>query len=317
MALCLIRPPGCCGVICGVVQTADREELVRPWGKGYFQGMSSSYAFDPPLAELFASDASADLLTPQDPSPVAFACLDGAAPAVLICDHATRYLPRRLGDLGVDSSALARHIAWDIGAEPVTRSLARRLGAPAVMSHFSRLVIDPNRILSASGSMPLISDGLEVPGNRTLSAAQRQRRVSSLFKPYHAGVVRLIEAQLARGVTPALIFVHSFTPMMAGVARPWEIGLLWDRDDRLTRPLLQALAAKGIVVGDNEPYSGRATQDYSLHAHAESRGLPYALIEIRQDLIDRPQGVEHWAGLLEEALAPLLRDDRVFAPTGR
>ncbi|MGO1118502.1 N-formylglutamate amidohydrolase [Rhodovibrionaceae bacterium A322] len=276
--------------------------------------MSNHYVIDPPLSQLFTAGGQGDLLTEQDPDPVKFACLDGTAPLILICDHAANYLPGAVGDLGIDHAALARHVAWDIGAEKVTRSLARRLGAPAVFSHFSRLVIDPNRVLSSAGSIPKVSDGLTVPGNQALDGDDRQRRVDSLFKPYHGAVVRLIEAQLARGITPALVFMHSFTPVMEGFERPWEVGLLWDQDDRLTRPLLNALAAKGICVGDNEPYSGRSLEDYSLHAHAESRGLPYSLVEIRQDLIDRPRGVEHWAAVFEEVLTPLLEDPAVFQP---
>jgi len=246
------------------------------------------------------------LLTADEPLPFEFAGLEGGAPALLICDHAARYLPRALGNLALDHADLARHIAWDIGIADVTRDLSRRLAAPAVLSHFSRLAIDPNRHLRSAGSIPEVTDNTTVPGNLNLEFGQRLARVESLFKPYHAAVARMIEALVASGRPPSLIFMHSFTPVMDGVERPWEIGILWDRDGRLPLPLIDRLRAMGIAVGDNEPYSGSSTEDYSLHAHGQARGLPSVLVEIRQDLIDTHAGAEIWSRKLQEALAPLL-----------
>lgn len=270
-------------------------------------------AIDPPIHELFRGcPPSRGLLARDEPAPFSFARLAGEAPLVLTCDHASNYLPRALAGLGVERAELARHIAWDIGAAEVTRRLAVLLDAPAVLSGFSRLVIDANRRLGAGNSMPSESDGTAVPGNRDLAPAARQLRVDCLFKPYHAAVARLIEARLASGTFPALLLVHSFTPVMAGFERPWQVGILWDRDPRLAVPLIRALRGKGLTVGDNEPYSGASPVDYSLHAHAEARRLPCALVEIRQDLIDTAQGAARWAKILADALRPLLEDPAVF-----
>ncbi len=275
--------------------------------------VSHSGAFEPPLSALLRSvPPEPGLLGRDEPPPFSFCGLEGAAPLVLTCDHASNYVPRALGDLGLERAELARHIAWDIGAAEVTRRLARLLGAPAVLSGFSRLVIDANRRLQAGNSIPEESDGTPVPGNRALGPEERRGRAAALFEPYHGAVARLIEARLASGVRPALLFVHSFTPVMDGVERPWEAGILWDRDPRLALPLIRALGARGLTVGDNEPYSGTSPIDYSLHAHGEARGLPCALVEIRQDLIDTARGAERWAGLLAEAVRPLLADPAVF-----
>lgn len=262
----------------------------------------------PPIRELFrpGGDDLPVLLGPGDALPFSFTQEAGAAPALLICDHASRAIPASLDRLGLDGADLARHIAWDIGVADVARLLAPRLDCPTVMAGFSRLVIDANRRTGSEGSIPVVSDGTRVPGNQDLGQREREARVEQLFKPYHAAVVRLIEAKLAIRQRPLLIFLHSFTPVMDGFQRPWEVGILWNRDRRLAGLLIEAFRAKGLTTGDNEPYSGASTEDYGLHAHAEARGLPCALIEVRQDLIDTRQGVRQWADLLHEVLAPLL-----------
>lgn len=270
--------------------------------------MVTPLSVEPALPDLFRVVDPGLLVANDEPLPFQFAGLDGSCPALLICDHAERFLPRRLGDLGLDHADLARHIAWDIGIAEVTRDLSWRLGAPAVLSHFSRLAIDPNRHLRSVSSIPEISDRTEVPGNLNLNHGQRQARVDSLFKPYHAAVTRMIEALVASGRSPALIFMHSFTPVMDGFERPWEIGILSDRDRRLPDPLIARLRAQGINVGDNEPYSGRSQEDYSLHAHGQARGLRSALVEIRQDLIDTHHGAVEWSRKLQDALTPLLEE---------
>lgn len=270
-------------------------------------------AIEPRLSDLLrCCPPEPGLLARDEPPPFSFCRLGGRTPLILTCDHASNHLPRALGQLGVERAELARHIAWDIGAADVTRRLAPLLDAPAVLSGFSRLVIDANRRLGVANSIPEESDGTPVPGNSALGAAERTRRSEALFKPYHGAVARLIEARIAEGAWPALLLVHSFTPVMDGIERPWEVGILWDRDPRLAVPLIRALQAKGLAVGDNEPYSGASPVDYSLHAHGEARGLPCALVEIRQDLIDTAQGAERWARLLAEVVAPLLDDPAVF-----
>jgi|HubBroStandDraft_1064217.scaffolds.fasta_scaffold00540_6 predicted N-formylglutamate amidohydrolase len=257
----------------------------------------------------------AGLLAAIDPAPCTVIDPEGRAEVLLVCDHAAAAVPASLCRLGLDDSELARHIAWDIGAAAVTGALARRLAAPAVLSGYSRLVIDCNRALDDPTSIPPISDGVVVPGNRNLSAGDRLARADACFWPYQRAVAAGLDRAAAQGVAPAILSIHSFTPRMNGFARPWQIGILWDRDPRLALPLLAGLSAlPGLVVGDNEPYSGRDPEGYTLQHHATRRGLPHVLIELRQDEIDTAAGAERFAGYLEAALAPILADPDLYRP---
>lgn len=253
------------------------------------------------------------LLAPDEPRPFDIVNPGGAAPVLLLCDHATPFIPRSLKALGLDEAQLTRHIAWDIGIAEVTRQLARRLDAPAVMSHFSRLIVDPNRLLDNPTLIPEISDGTVVPGNRDLGGAQRAMRVDTFFRPYHEAIAAQIDAMLKGNRAPVLVSMHSFTPIMHGLQRPWEIGILWNRDPRLPRPLMDRLRAEGLTVGDNEPYSGADGHGYTQHVHGDRRGLANVLIEIRQDLIDTQQGAAEWAGRLGAALEAVLNDAALYS----
>jgi predicted N-formylglutamate amidohydrolase len=257
-------------------------------------------------------DAPSDPLAPGEPGPYDIVNPEGDRPVVLICDHATRFIPRALANLGLDEAQLARHIAWDIGIADVTRDLARRLGAPAVLSHFSRLIVDPNRNPDDPTLIPQISDGAVIPGNRGLTPADREARLARFFRPYHDAVDRLIDQRMARGPAPAIISMHSFTPVMKGVERPWPICALWNRDPRLPLPFMAKLRAQGILVGDNEPYSGREEHGHSLHVHAEPRGLASLLIEIRQDVIDTHHGAAEWTERLAAVLSEILTDPGIY-----
>jgi predicted N-formylglutamate amidohydrolase len=247
------------------------------------------------------------LLGPGDPPPVTVLNSDMIGPLLLVCDHASRAIPRSLGNLGLPEEQLGRHIAYDIGAAALTRRLAERFAATAVLSGYSRLVIDPNRDLADPTAIPVISDGVVIPGNRGLDAAAQAQRVDTLFRPYQEAVAQEIARVRARGQVPILLSIHSFTPTMRGVPRPWHIGVLWDRDPRLPVPLLNALRADGRWrVGDNEPYSGRDTTGGTVETHATPAGYPNVLLEVRQDLIDDDAGVALWAQVLGDALEPLL-----------
>ena len=252
------------------------------------------------------------LLAPDEPRPFEYFNPGGAAPLLLLCDHASSFVPRALERLGLDEAALARHIAWDIGIAEVTRLLARRLDAPLVLSHFSRLIVDPNRQLDNPTLVPEISDGTVVPGNRDLTAAQRDARIETFFRPYHAAVAAQIDAMMVAGKAPALVSMHSFTPVMHGLPRPWEIGILWNRDPRLPVPLMERLRAEGLTVGDNEPYSGADGHGYTQHVHGDRRGLANVLIELRQDLVDTPQSAAAWAERLGAALEDVLGDPDLY-----
>ncbi len=228
---------------------------------------------------------------------------DGASNVVLVCDHASNAIPEAYGTLGLPADALRRHIAYDIGAAELTAALSARLDAPAVLAGTSRLLIDANRGADDPTLIMALSDGDIIPGNHRVGAQERAFRVATYFEPYHAAIDGVLARVLARGETPMLISMHSFTPMWRGVPRPWHCGVLWNIDDRVARPLLGALRAQGdLVVGDNEPYSGELEGD-CMDRHGTKRGLPHVLIEIRQDLIGDATGVAQWCERLARALA--------------
>lgn len=252
---------------------------------------------------------SSGLLTADDPPPVEIFNDGGAAPLLMACDHAGRRVPRRLGDLGLDAASFDRHIAWDIGAAEVARQVALRLDSPLVLSAYSRLVVDVNRRPDDPTCIPEESDGTVVPANRGLPAADRVARIAALHEPYHAAIDARLAGLRRRGVVPLVIVIHSFTPVFKGFERPWQVGILWNRDGRLARPLMARLAAlPGIVVGDNQPYSGQDRHGYTMPRHVEDTGIPHALIEIRQDLIDTRHGAEQWSDTLYQVLSPLAAD---------
>ncbi len=233
---------------------------------------------------------------------------DGDPGVLLVCDHASNRVPDELNDLGLDAATLARHIGWDIGAGPLTRRLADLMNAPAVLCRFSRLVIDPNRSLDHPQSIPPISDGIVVPGNQDLDAAAAARRADMYHRPYHDQVAQRVAAACTQTV-PALVAVHSFTPVMDGYERPWHAAVLHDDDTRLSTPILKAFERyTSLLVGDNEPYTGYSDLTFTLPHHASGRGLPSVALEIRQDLIDTPAGVERWAFQLKDVLTGPLAD---------
>lgn len=250
-------------------------------------------------------------------APVEHIAPSGAAGAmrglVLVCDHASNNVPPEVGSLGLGEEDMRRHIAWDVGARGVTLGLARRLGAEAVLSTWSRLVIDPNRGEDDPTLVMKLYDGSLVPGNRQVGPAEVERRLDAYHRPYHRAIDAALDRAIGEGLAPALIAIHSFTPQFRGRAlRPWHIGLLWDRDDRLLRPLIARLRAEpDLCVGDNEPYSGQLHGD-SMFTHGTSRGIPHVLIEIRNDLIETADAQEEWA----DRLTPMLRDAVTAALVG-
>jgi len=250
--------------------------------------------------------SAATLLGPSDPPPFTVSNAEGSGRTLFVCDHASNRIPASLRNLGLTPDRLQDHIAWDIGAAPMADILSRRFDAPLVKAGFSRLVIDCNRQLSDPTSIPEVSDGVPIPGNRNLDSRQAAVRAREILAPYHAE----IEWQLSRDRSPAfhaLISVHSFTPVFKGHTRPWHVGVLWNEDGRLALPFMDALAArKGVVVGDNEPYSGRENFGYTIDIHGEGRSLPHLLVEVRQDLIAQPEGVARWAAIVGDALRATL-----------
>lgn len=236
-----------------------------------------------------------------------FRVIDGAwdGGLILISDHAENRIPARYGDLGLPRSELARHIAYDPGAAGVTEALAARLGAPAVLSTFSRLLIDANRGEDDPTLVMRLSDGAVIPGNARVDAGERETRIREFHAPYHAAVDAAIDRAAAAGPAPAIVSIHSFTPVWRGTPRPWQVGILWDSDPRLAVPLIEALAADpALTVGDNEPYDGALRND-TLYRHGTARGLAHALVELRQDLIADAAGQAAWADRLAAILIRL------------
>ncbi|MEP9399109.1 N-formylglutamate amidohydrolase [Mesorhizobium sp. KR2-14] len=218
---------------------------------------------------------------------------------VLLADHAKRDLPDEYGDLGLPPAEFQRHIAYDIGVEQLTRRLAALLGVPAIMANFSRLLIDPNRGEDDPTLIRQLYDGTVVPGNYPMAPEEREKRLEKYYRPYHDAVGAMV-ASVAResGKAPFLLSVHSFTPVMQGHTRPWHVGLLWDRDDRAVRPLIELLAQdRTLIIGDNEPYDGALRGD-TMFRHAIVNGYAHALIEIRQDLIADEATADDWAARL-------------------
>jgi predicted N-formylglutamate amidohydrolase len=253
------------------------------------------------------------LLGPAAPPPAITVNAEGKAPVFLTCDHASARIPDALGTLGLEEGDLERHIAIDIGAAALTEKLAARFDGTAVAAGYSRLVIDCNREPEDHTSIREISEGLVIPGNRRLTAADREARVTEIFAPYHQAISARLDAFEARGAVPVFLAIHSFTPRFRDVARPWHVGILSNRDRRIADPLIAALKAdSSLVVGDNEPYSALHFAGYTVDAHAVKRGLASVMIEVRQDLIAHVDGVERWAGLLYDALAPILEDPSLY-----
>jgi len=226
---------------------------------------------------------------------------------VLCCDHASAYIPRRLNFLGLEAGDRLRHIAWDIGAAEVARRLSGHLDAPLFLAGYSRLVVDCNRPLRVADIFAERSEDTPIPGNIGISVEERAERASTFYWPYHDALHAFIDARAKSGTVPVLISVHSFTPVYRGATRRWHIGVHYRLDPRLARLVLEGLRRdRELVVGENEPYEVTLDEDYTVPVHAERRGLPYVLFEIRQDLITADPGVEAWADRLAAILLPAL-----------
>ena len=243
-----------------------------------------------------ASSATSVLLRATDMSPVLERNADGRSPFLFTADHYGRLIPKPLGDLGLPESERIRHIGWDIGIAGVAERLSDLLDVHLIAQRYSRLVIDCNRPPGVPSSIPLLSEATTIPGNDGLSREDRETRRREIFDPYHRRIQDVIERRLREKRPTILVSLHSFTPVYAGVARPWHIGTLHRLDKVLPPLLMSALRAEGdLVVGDNEPYAVSETTDYTIPVHAEARGLMCCGIEIRQDLIGDESGQQQWA----------------------
>lgn len=249
------------------------------------------------------------LLYPDEPPPYEIVNPDGCGRIILVCDHASNRIPRRLGTLGVDPGDRQRHVAWDIGAAAVARGLSAMLDAPLALAGYSRLVIDCNRPLHVDDLFTTRSEDVEVPGNVGLTDADRICRIDALFWPYQDAVHRLVESRLGGERPCVMVSVHSFTPVYFGQTRPWNIGVHYRCDDRLARLAIESLSAdQNLSVGENDPYPVALDEDYTVPVHAEARGLPYVLFEIRQDQLMSKAGIAQWTQRLCDMLSKMQDD---------
>ncbi|MCU0868161.1 MAG: N-formylglutamate amidohydrolase [Burkholderiales bacterium] len=260
-------------------------------------GASRPAASGPPLAPSFldADERPFELLRP-----------DGTGAPFLTCDHASPAIPRRLGTLGLPESERLRHIGWDIGILEVALRLSARLDATLVHTNFSRLVIDCNRDPARPDAIAPTSDGTPIPGNVGITEPQRAARRAALFDPYHAAIGAALDARTAAGRPTVLFALHSFTPTLASraVSRPWHCGT-GDLAHRRTGALLRAALTEidpALVIGDNQPYAVGRDSDWGVLVHGEDRGVPSVLLEIRQDQLRDPAGIDAWAARLARAL---------------
>ena len=250
-----------------------------------------------------ARSSASPILAADEPPPVAVHNPGGSSPFLLVGDHAGNRIPRSLGTMGLSEADRVRHIAWDIGVARLGEMLADRLDATFIHQRYSRLVIDCNRKPGAPDSIPPVSDGSRIAPNEGLETSLAANRAAAIQAPYQAAIADAIDRRLAGELPAILIAVHSFTPVMNGVARPWQVGILHDAgDSRFARAMIAAFAEdETLTVGDNEPYSMDII-DYTIPLHAYPRQLPYAEIEIRQDLLAHEAGIAEWCGRVERAL---------------
>lgn len=242
------------------------------------------------------------LLSPEEPGPYRILSPLAERPILLVCDHASFRFPKLLGDMGLDPFARRCHLAIDIGAGALTESLAESLAVTAVLQNYSRLIVDCNRQLMDPGAFLEYGDGILVPGNRNLHQADKEIRADALYWPYHRAIDEQIQRLRIAGPPPAFIAIHSFTPVLNGESRAWQIGVLWDKDESLRHIFLDGFREAGYYVGDNVPYSGKAPQDFTIDHHAEEIALPHVGIEIRQDLLRNKNGIAQIARVMHKII---------------
>lgn len=239
----------------------------------------------------------------------------GSSPYLLICEHASNYLPARYENLGLTDKDVSSHIAWDIGAALLARALSELLNAPLFLSGYSRLLIDCNRPPGVPSSIPARSEDIEVPGNLGLTPAEVAFRERMFFAPFHERIARFLDNRMAAGRRTSILGIHSFTPIYRGVPRPWHVGVLHGRASAFASPLIEGLEwDPTLVVGNNEPYRIDPQEDYTVPVHGDSRGIPAVLVEVRNDLLSGTGDAQEWAtriaGALREASRTHVKKER-------
>ena len=258
------------------------------------------------------------LLQDGDPPPFRIEHPDADSRFVVICDHAGRNFPAKLGQLGIRDEDRQKHITYDIGTEEIGVYLGEKLNAVTFIAHYSRLVADVNRDPFRFDFVPEVSDHIPVPGNKDMSAKELRARINEIYKPYQYALGDCLEGFLKRGEIPFLLSIHSFTPEMNGERRPWEIGILWTDEDRAAPPMLDALQKNNpdLTIGDNAPYSLKlhGGRDYSntVELQAKPRGIPSLVVEFRQDTVDTPEKAARMADLFLESFLEVMQDEDLY-----
>ncbi|MDP2205747.1 MAG: N-formylglutamate amidohydrolase [Alphaproteobacteria bacterium] len=258
----------------------------------------------------------ARLLQPGEPAPYRIENAKGKAPILVVCDHASNRVPRALNGVGLTKAALEKHIAWDPGTENIGRYMSEKLDATGFFACYSRIVVDVNRGERSAECMREVSDHIQVPGNKNLSLAEKRQRLDEIFWPYHRALAAQIKGYRKKGIVPLVVSLHSFTPEMDGYKRPWHIGVLWNKEETIARRLVEELQARNpkIIVGENEPYTLKQANltKNTIKTHAEDAGLPYVIVEFRQDLVATKRDALKWGRIFLEALAPILLDPSIY-----
>ncbi len=243
--------------------------------------------------------------------------LKGRGVGLILCDHASSRVPRSLKDMGLKKNILKKHIGWDIGAEDASLHISRALDMPAVLAQYSRLVIDLNRAPHHAECMVETSDRIKIPANAVLSKKDRERRLKEIYWPYQNKIGKLLDGFVKKRQVPIILAIHSFTPEMEGVRRPWQISVMWKNEEKIAKQLVRGIRSNhpDVLVGENQPYTlfGERFAGSTIWRHAEERNLPYVFVEFRQDLVDTKQKAAYWADIFLQALQPVLENSETFA----
>ncbi len=256
------------------------------------------------------------LLGRGEPAPVRVENQLGKSKCVIVCDHASNRVPKALGTMGLSKTDLKKHVAWDPGTEDIGYYLSKKMDAALVLASYSRLVVDLNRGEDAPECMRAESDHIRIPANEGLKPAQKKQRLAEIFYPYHKVLNAQLKRHIDKGFAPLLLSLHSFTPEMDGFKRPWHIGVLWNKEEGIAKRLVESLRKNNpsLRIGDNEPYSLKASNvtKNTISTHAEAHGLPYVIVEFRQDLVGTKAGARKWAEIFLQSLAPVISDPELY-----
>jgi predicted N-formylglutamate amidohydrolase len=257
------------------------------------------------------------VLSPSEPPPYRIENAQGRGQGVIICDHASYRLPKSLKDMGLAKTDLKKHIAWDIGAEDISRYMSKMLDMPAVLATYSRLVVDLNRAPGYHECIPPVTGGIKVPANTNLSKEAKDRRLKEIFWPYQKKLGQVVDAQIKKKKVPFIIAVHSMTNFLEGQKRPWHISILWHKEEKIAKKLVSILRRNhpDFLIGENEPYTlfSERFSGSTMSRHVEELGLPYVFVEFRQDLVDTKEKALRWADIFLDALKPILENPEMYS----